>query len=428
MRFYWIITVLLIIILVFVIIYLWVKYHQSYDTKIISPLVWSKPEPGPDKDKNTCQLYQFPSVITTINNKKIVIPGTPTFDNNILNQLEGKKDLPKCIDTDQIIAQQVQHTCIEPQGVINSIFTRCFLMSGGTTGINGKEIYYTDTQCPKIPLCYGQIGVVSVNFQAPIQPDIFCLQKGNTGDNLTMAPCDPSNEKQLFRITRISPGQKIGTIGQSQNGLLAQILDRDTGLCVLPGNSTTSTIYNPDYLRKVDDDCGGNTTTIYGTNIILDSCTKVKNNGFVWALLPSLPFCSLTQGCPGCTGCIGECYRNPYSNLCTCPNNHELCTGGEFMFTPQQIVYVGDLDMKNIPQEYKGLKGSSAIIQWLKDNNAKAMFYGGTGSGVILKEIGIDVQQCDQKPYTAQYLDLTLYNLLINRQVCLGTIDSNCLF
>jgi hypothetical protein len=212
-----------------------------------SVTVWGKPSPGPDPAKNSCQLYQFPTALVNIGGVPTAIPGTPSLNPTVLNSLTGHVGNPICLDSDQIIAQEVQHTCTAPVGVVNGSITRCFLIDGGVTGLGGTETYFTTTGCLNIPACAGQLSLVSINFQAPGVTGIFCLQQSGTGGTITMAPCNPSNPNQLFRVTRINPGQNPASLqpGQAQNGIIAQILDRNTGLCVVPGTGTSSTIFNP---------------------------------------------------------------------------------------------------------------------------------------------------------------------------------------
>lgn len=396
-------------------------------TKYSAPLVWGMPSPGPDPTKNFCQLYEFPTAVVDIGGVPTAVPGAPTLNPDVLNTLQGQPTHPFCLDSDQIIAQQVQHTCQNPpQVTVSGAITRCFLISGGTTGLGGTETYYTTSGCLNIPQCAGQLSLVSVNFHAPTVPNIFCLQREGTGANITMQPCNPANPAQLFRVTRVNPGQNPNSLqpGQGQNGLIAQILDRDSGLCVVPGTGTTTTIYDPNYLAPIDAECSGPSQVFTGTNVILGACTGETGGtgtfpGYVWALLPSVPYCPATGGCTGCTGCIG-CHRVPGSAFCEgCP----ACTGNAPLPTPPQIVYIGNLNLTEIPlgtTGYAGLTGNSAIVQWLIDNNAESMYFGGTGDGLILRDIGTDVTVCEQQPFTAQYLNLITYNTLRAEEVCLA--------
>jgi hypothetical protein len=396
-----------------------------------APLVWSNP-PAPSKNtaKNTCQLYTFPTSILNVDGYTgTVVPGTPSFNQNILDNLQGKRQYPVCLDTDQIIAQQLERKCIAPNGVLDGSITRCLLINGGTTGIGGTEIYYSDTECNKIPQCAGQLSLVSVNFQGPSQPDIFCMQSNGTGGTITMNRCDPSNTKQLFRITRIDPFQNPRSLkpGNGQNGLLAQILDRETGLCVIPGNDQSETVYNPEYLTPVNSGCSGSQQVFIGSNLVLGPCVGGTGfaPGYVWAFVPSFPYCPIPgNSCQGCTGCTG-CTRILGENVCSGCNE---CTGNAPSPVPPQIIYTGDINFDDVPignTGYQGITGPSALLKWLVDNNGKSLYFGGTG-GLILTSVGTDVDICIQKAYTSQYINLPLYNTIIDQEVCLNPNTSNC--
>lgn len=394
--------------------------------KYSEPLVWSTPQKGPDPKKNFCQLYQFPTIVTDIEGIPTAIPGTPTFNPNVLFKLQGKASYPSCLDNDQVMAQQVSHTCTGPNGVLDDSITRCFLINGGITVLGGSESYFTNSGCFNVAPCLGQVSLVSINFQAPTISNINCIQNHGTGNNVTMESCNPGIIEQLFRVTRINPGENPNTPqpGKGQNGLFSQIFDRTTGLCLVPGNVTTTTTYDPNYLTPIDSSCTGPPEQVSGTNLVLGQCTGGVFPGYVWALLPSVSYCSVTGGCGGCTGCNG-CRRILGSNNCTgCVD----CSGNESSTTSPQIVYIGNLNINDIPlgpTGYNGLTGSSAIIQWFIDNKAQSLYYGGQGTGLILKDIGTDYQICSQKPFISQYLNLTTYNTLIAQEVCINT-SLNC--
>ena len=91
------------------------------------PSVWGSPMKGPNKDKNICQLYQFESDIVDIGGIPTVIQGTPTFDSQILDNLQGQNILTTCLDPDQIIARQLEHNCIAPTGASDPQTTNCNL-------------------------------------------------------------------------------------------------------------------------------------------------------------------------------------------------------------------------------------------------------------------------------------------------------------
>lgn len=435
----WLIAASIFIIIIFIALGIgwWLRNHNNPNTPITdpyqAPLVWSNDVPGPDFPRNTCLLYEFPTEEINLGSGNIFLPGNPTFNPLILNGTTGSNDINRtCLDPDQILAQQVQHTCTAPQGVVNGQITRCLLINGGTTGLGGSEIFYSDSNCPAIPACPGELSLVSLNFEAPTTP-IFCMQNNDVGNDITMSACNPSSSNQLFRITRTNPGQNPNALqaNQPQNGLLTQILDRNTGLCVIPGTGTTTTIYNPNSVPG----CTGDNQNISGTNVILGTCTGGEFPGYVWALVPSVEYCSNPSGCVTCSGCIG-CEQVAQTNTCAGCNG---CVGSPILITPQQIVYIGNLDFSTFPSGntgYMGLTGDSAVIQWLIDNNAQALYYGGdatvTSGGnnnIILAPMGIDATYCPDKPFIAQYMGLSVYNTISQESACFasGTLgDQSC--
>ena len=404
----------------------WLRNNRTPEAaplnKYTAPLGWGQPTAGPNPAKNFCQLYQFPTEMVDIGTPPVetAVPGNPTFNSEILDNLQGTKTTPSCLDPDQILAQQQQHTCIAPEGVIDGQITRCFLISGGTTGLGGTETYYTNVGCAAIPACVGELSLVSINFQAPSAPEIYCLQApGVSGGSITMEECNPSISQQLFRVTRTNPGQNPNTLSQAQgqNGMLAQILDRDTGLCVVPGTESYSSLYDPNFLGNPS--CTGSNVEVMGTNVVLGECTGGEFPGYVWAFVPSLPYCSIIGGCSGCTGCAG-CAPEQGSNFCSgCAG----CTGYHDIITPPQIVYVGNLDVSQAPTGttgYNGLFGPSALFQWLLDNNAQSLYYGGGDNNLVLTAMGVDHTICLEKAYTAQYMNITSYNTISEESVCLA--------
>lgn len=403
--------------------------------KYSAPLVWGTPTPGPNITKNTCQRYDFNTTVIEVDNIPTVVPGVPTFNEDILNNLQGNPNYPLCLDSDQIMARQLQHTCTAPNGVVDGQITRCLLLNGGTTGLGGSETYFSNSGCFKVPACAGELSLISINYQAPTVTDIYCLQSsGITGGNITIQPCNPSNPLQLFRVTRINPGQNPNTLipGRGQNGLIAQILDRNTGLCVVPGTSSTETIYDPNYFSNEPNRCSGEisgcsgpTQIVPGQNIVLGSCTGGSFPGYIWALLPSVEYCGITGGCSGCNGCVG-CNRISGTNTC---GGCTGCTGFAPQVTPPQILDISNININNLPvgqTGYQGLTGTSAVVKYLLDNNTKAMYFGGTGSGLILNPMGTDSSVCLEKPFTPQYLNLSTYNTLIHEEICLANCLVNC--
>ena len=395
------------------------------------PLVWTPGEAGPDENKNTCQVYQFPTTVQD----GIAFVGAPTFNYNTLQGMSGMTLTNEitCIDVDQIIAQQMQHTCTGPAGVLDNSLVRCITLNGKYAGAGDTETFYNNTSCLSIGQCAGELSLVSLNYHGVSSgmTTMMCISQDYPGlpeGTVVMQECDPSNKGQLFRVTRINPGQNPDSLQPgSQSGMLAQILDRDTGLCLMPGTETWSANFLPTFVEGINSSCTGGPVGYTGLNITLSECTGGPYPGYVWALFPSIQYCAVDQGCSGCT--VGYT-RNPYSNLCcenTNPDNCPASAGFEAIPTPQQIFYIGNVDYNDIP-----ITGTSnELFSWIITNNLYRLYFGGEiPSGVnygVLAAVpiitwttsGIDASQCDGLSSTSNYLNLTLYNTLIQQEPCL---------
>lgn len=360
---------------------------------------WGPPQDGANPAKNFCQLYQFPTIITNINGQPTAVPGVPTYSSSVLDNLAGKNFYPTCLDTDQILAQQIQRTCVAPEGVVDGSKNLCFDINGNIVPLGGTEQYYTNAGCFRTPACVGQIALLSVNYQVPSNFNINCVVNNGTGNNVSMAPCDPTNNAQIFRFTRINPGQDPKALlpGQGQNGLIAQILDRNTGLCVQPGSSTITAQYDPSYLSAFG--CGGPSFPVQGQDVVVSACTGGLFPGYVWAFVPPLVYCPETD-----------------VTKCNATNTTQ---------SPPQIAYVGNLDFNTFPGAtgYKGLSGSSAIVQWFLDGNATSMLYGAGDNKLILTPFSIDGTKCLDRAKVSQYLNVSIYNTIQKQAVCQGSSD-----
>ena len=405
----WIIAVVVLVIVIFIALGIgWYIRNHAVPPAVNNPAflpisTWSSPPGiGPNPAKNVCETYTFPTAIVSIGGIPTIIPGTPTLETTTLDNINGNNTLPLCIDSDQIVARQVRHVCQHPPGVTTATGPNlCKLITGGTVDIGTVEVFYTDNGCFNIGHCPGQLSLVSINYQAPISPP-NCIQETVPPTNsATMAVCNPSVPQQLFRITRVDPGQNPATLNtnSAQNGLIAQILDRNNGLCMTKGAGTSTTIFDPSYGGS---GCTQPPISISGPNVIFDTCVvppgpaTVAFAGYVWALLPALTYCPNVGG----------------------------CSPSQFLTTPPQIIYVGNIDLSTFPTNgnFGGFTGSAAIIAWLRANNALALYSGGgTNTGLILTPFGTDITDCRSRGYVAQYLNLTLFNTLSVEAACQGT-------
>jgi len=270
------------------------------------------------------------------------LPGQPSLNPVILNGLTGSSTLPSCIDVDQIVAQQVTHTCVGTTGQPSF----CYEYNGVLANPGETEIYYATDNCTAIPACPGSLSVVSLNFNPP--QNIACIGDNGASPSV-VGSCDISNQTQLWRVTRTNPGSSAPGPSGTNTGLLAQILDRNTGNCLVPAGTI------------------GPSGPTVGQLVNVSTCAP--NNGFVWALIPSL--------------------QDPIT----------------MTIAPQQIGYVGGIKIPNFNSLIE-------VYTFILANNILTLdFQTGTGT-VFLNTYATDLTNPDEKFQSAQYLDYDLYNII----------------
>lgn len=400
------------------------------------PQVWSTPEPTNDPIKGVCRMYQFPGTYSTAPGiGKTYVPGAPTFAAPVLNGKDGAAGIGnlRCLDFDQIIAQQVQRKCTQPINTATNGPSLCYELNGELVTVGAQEVFYTNNNCPSIPQCAGQLALVAVNYQqpAPTGPTgNYCLEVLDASGAVGARLCDPTKDEQMFRVTRVNIGQdpRSLTSGQGQNGIITQIYQRSSGLCLVPGGVDMEVEYD---LARVGGGCSG-IGIIDCTSVKMGTCTGGISPGYVWASIPSIAFCDIPSGCQGCTGChSGTCQRIPYGTSCT--GIHCLgqtgCTGFIPMPTPTQLLYVGNT-LNEPPYRngtYQGLTGSNALFQWLRDRATPALFSGGTEDVCLYYQMPTDLQECFDRSFTIQYLDLATYNTMNVTPVCTVIKNTGCI-
>lgn len=406
---------------------------------ISPPQVWSSPIPTTDPIKSICQLYQFPGAKVEGPSGEIYVPGAPTFASNVLNGLTGEPGRigSNCLDFDQIIAQQVQRTCIQPHGTAQDAISYCYKLNGELVPLGTTEVFYSNNDCASLPSCNGQLALISVNYQQPPPTGPtgnFCLTVVNDEGAIEALPCDPTNDNQIFRITRSNIGQDPRTVtaAQGQNGIVTQILQRSSGRCLTSILKGEIIDYN---LARAGTGCSG--TGTQGIELLkLDECQDGILPGFVWATIPSISYCEQPEGCSGCTGCAsssatGGCLRIANSNSCTgiaCIDSSSSCTGYTPMPTPAQLSYIGNSFNDGLPypnNTYLGLTGTNALFKWLELNTSSIFSGGGTEVGIAT--MSNDVETCFGRLYQVQFLNLAIYNTMSTTPVCTAVSDKNCI-
>src|SRR5579871_883725 len=108
-----------------------------------NPNTWSQGVPSSDPQRNSCMTYTFPGMMAGTT----AFPGEPTLLQTVVDNLNP--EIPgSCIDSDQIVARQLTHTC---QGVTGHP-SFCFLQNGNLVAVGASEIYYNTSKCD-VPQC-----------------------------------------------------------------------------------------------------------------------------------------------------------------------------------------------------------------------------------------------------------------------------------
>lgn len=218
------------------------------------------PVSGP---RGKCSVYTFP------------IGTSQSFERSIIDNLTPVSD-PQCVDTDQAALELATRTCGIPGSNIE-----------GCIGFDGKEYKNGEQEelyqpCNSYKQCKDAIyAAVAFNFApdsftatTPCTPGqsgypaclgALCLQYKTNANNqvdteLEISPCEQSNANQYFRVTRAQPPD----LKLNGGGTFAQILERNSGLCVVPSSEAP------------------------GSTVILGSCNT--SNGFVWFLAPPVQY------------------------------------------------------------------------------------------------------------------------------------------
>lgn len=406
------------------------------------PLVWSVATAGPDSSKNTCQIYQFPTSMMG----DVAYIGAPTFNGDTLSGMTGVTFGSEtiCTDVDEIIAQQMQHSCTGPVGVTDTSIVRCITLNGTSVGIGETEVFYNNILCPAIKQCPGELSLIALNYHGT-STQLNCITReslpGVPTGLMGIVECNPSDNNQIFRLTRTNPGTDPSTLQPgTQSGMLAQIYDRDSGLCVGVSSQQVENYYDTNFITPINSGCSGAIVPYEGLGLELTECTGGPYPGYVWALFPSMSYCGQPDGCSGCaTGYT----RMPYTNECCDDKNPTSCPGTagyESFSTPQQIFYIGGVDFNDVPTG-----SAQEMFVWAVDNNLPRMFYGGYQGSVtstsqyptavvtpITDNItkGTDISTCNGLSSVGQYLNLILYNTLIQEAPCVAAeiSESYCFF
>jgi len=358
-------SVVVIFIFLILISVLWLTSQRSQDNPVDNgqiPGQWSKPTANGD-----CLLYNFAA--QEING--IFLPGIPNLSS--LSSMTGINVFPSCLDDNQIIAQQLIRTCNADT---------CLNINGNFVNKNTTETFFSTKNCSNIASCPGTVALLSFNYQVPGQPvsNTFCLDNSD----LTMKVCDPTIDTQLMVL--LSSRQAKLTIWNNPLGDLFQIVDRVSGnyLDLDLKSSSTSVNFDGNYIIGCS---SGITQQIQP--VILQQRTAVPNGGFTWLFLAANTF----------TGNIN---------------------------IPQQIVYVGNLDLTTLSQQTT----YDQMINYLTDVEAYILYFAGPGTTNLVGGVTINtfpISTCQIAAFTPQYLSYSQFNFVSKLAGCQGPDETNCL-
>lgn len=299
---------------------------------------WSAPT---TVNGEVCTGYTFPTVK---NADGTISPGNPTLDPNALATATPVVPALTCVYSDQIDAIKVQHICNNVIGTQtfdpsqNPNVYECRSADGSLVPYGTVETYYNTcgagggyvaTYCP------GEIGTVTVGYYPNYSNAISgpsptpCIYWDSVNSVIRLSASNASNLASpafQFAIIRTNYGvvPANSTKGPGQTGMTgtyAAIMHRATGKYLIPQSLDSSGV------------------PIVGSGLTLGDATI--SNGYIWALIPQLPYYSCTgssckEGSSGC--CIGLSCQ-PGGTECSCSGASCQPNGS----TAQQIVYVGNV-------------------------------------------------------------------------------------
>ena len=216
---------------------------------------WGPSIPSNDPIRSQCSVYTFPP---QSGNQ----PAQPTYNQAVIDTLQPQPiDQVKCVNPNQLALQQITRTC-EGDGFVPG---KCYDDQGRvyTTGQVQTEYQLCSNQA-----CPGELTLPAVNFTNNNFGQALCFTsiQNNPGVPIIGRECSLQNQQQYFNVVRQSVSGTAPNVALSQDdgGSMAAIIDANTQLCLAPINP------NP----------------LAGTQLSLQSCSSLANNGVVWQLIP----------------------------------------------------------------------------------------------------------------------------------------------
>lgn len=276
------------IVIVFIILGIYLKFSSPTDsnqttssgsTNTFTGLIgWTKPLSG----SNECQGYIFPS---TQGSDGYVIPGQMTLNSEVLGSMTPGPQL-SCIDSDQVNAILVTHTCDVIVGDVTDPESDqyfCISQDGSVIPYNDTESFYTFCGSGggafSTLFCPGELGIVSVGYVpnfiggGSYLPALYYDDISDTVKLTSSGGSNAADSDQKFQIVRTVQGKYPTTDKspgkQGMTGPYTMLYHRLEKKCLKPAS------------------LDGSGVPLGGTGLVLGDCDI--NEGFFWAFIGATP-------------------------------------------------------------------------------------------------------------------------------------------
>lgn len=202
------------------------------------------PEQAVSGARGNCSLYEFPAHLSSTLYPcepfalPFGVPGLVSLEVSVLDALTPLPQ-PNCADLDQIVARKVTRTCM---GLHPGTLSQCVSPDGTRYNVGQTETIYTQDECG-MSQCTSSLALIGIGYSVvnvpPACNNIRCLLS-HTDNTVTGTQCNISNLNEIYRVSRFDVSGKANPVG-----LLAQIQDRGTGLCVVPNGNITALVLAP---------------------------------------------------------------------------------------------------------------------------------------------------------------------------------------
>lgn len=267
-------VLLFVLIIVCIVVFIIVLLNRGNDNTTInttggaaaqqlSPEIWSS-----STMLGSCEGYQF----EPINSLTL---GIPTFDYNIVSQMDGVQGGYPCVWPDQMNEQLYSRTCLS---------SVCTGMTGANYTTGQVEQYYSYCGNPLVR-CSGEVGVIVVGYTVSVSESVLCITSNQY--NITVAECNLFDDNQIFVSTNYQTSI-----------YLTRLYQRNSGLCL----------------------------TYNGSQLLLNSCSSMFLSGYQWLLIPSMTFAinGLFVTSPYQIGYVGNLPDHLSDNVANIKNNKQL--------------------------------------------------------------------------------------------------------